>query len=223
MKRILIVEDIGETRRWLADIAQEAFPEATVQLAATLRAARAALAPSPDPAHDLALIDLGLPDGSGLDVLRQIRAEGAATVCVVTTVMGDDATVVAALSAGAEGYLLKEHPAPVLIRQLRQLGLGIPALSPAIARRIMQHFRLTGPSSPMETQLTERELEVLALIARGLRNAEVAADLGLAESTVAGYIKAVYRKLGISSRAEATWHAARMGLGTRDIPPRRDR
>ena len=75
----------------------------------------------------------------------------------------------------------------------------------------MSHFRDTGPVDA-ETRLTPRETEVLALIAHGLRNAEVAAELSLAESTVAGYIKDIYRKLGISSRAEASWHATRMGL-----------
>lgn len=208
MKQILIVEDIAETRRWLGEIALAAFPDAAIESADTLRKAKAALVRT----HDLALIDLGLPDGSGLDLLRLIRGANAPTICVVTTVMGDDASVVAALSAGADGYLLKENAAPVLVRQLAQIGIGLPALSPAIARRIMEHFRHTGPVSEPETALTDRETEVLALIARGLRNAEVAAELHIAETTVAGYIKLVYRKLGISSRAEAAWHATRLGL-----------
>lgn len=211
MRRVLIVEDIAETRAWLAGIVTAAFPEARIDTAATLRKAR----PLAATGYDLALIDLGLPDGSGLTLLREIRAAQDPVLCVVTTVMADDATVVAALSAGADGYLLKEYPAEVLTRQLGQLGLGLPALSPAIARRIMEHFRFTGPAAP-EARLTEREAEVLGLIGRGLRNAEVAAQLEIAESTVAGYIKAVYRKLGISSRAEAAWHAARMGLQQRD-------
>lgn len=211
MRRVLIVEDIAETRQWLADIVRAAFREADVDFAATLRAGRVKAAEG----WDLALIDLGLPDGSGLDLLRVFKGAEAPTLCVVTTVLADDATVVAALSAGADGYLLKENPVPVLTRQLSQISQGAPALSPAIARRIMDHFRLTGPAAAEDHSLTAREAEVLALIARGLRNAEAAADLGLAESTVAGYIKAIYRKLGISSRAEAAWHAARLGLGER--------
>jgi len=208
MKRILIVEDIAETRRWLGEIVKSAFPEARISEADTLRAARALL----DQPQDLALIDLGLPDGSGLDFLRDLRRGPEPTICVVTTVMGDDASVVAALSAGADGYLLKENSAPVLIRQLGQISLGLPALSPAIARRIMDHFRHTGPAQEPDVNLTDREREVLSLIARGLRNGEVAQAMGIAETTVAGYIKIVYRKLGIGSRAEAAWHAARMGL-----------
>ena len=208
MKRVLILEDIAETRDWLCALVAAAFDGVEIETAGMLRQARGLLGRP----YDLALIDLGLPDGSGLDFLRQMRVQSPGTICVVTTVMGDDATVVGALSAGAEGYLLKENPAEVLSRQLRQIGDGVPALSPAIARRIMEHFRYTGPSAGEEQQLTEREREVLALIGRGLRNAEVARELGIAETTVAGYIKAVYRKLGISSRAEAAWHAARLGL-----------
>ena len=76
----------------------------------------------------------------------------------------------------------------------------------------MDHFRRTGPSAPPDQELTPRERDVLARIGRGLRNAEVAADLGMTEHTVASHIKAIYRKLGISSRAEASWHATRLGL-----------
>lgn len=211
MNAVLIVEDVAETRRWLGELVQQAFPGARLTEAATQRAGLAALRDS----FDLALIDLGLPDGSGLEVLRALRAQQAGALCVVTTVMGDDASIVAALSSGADGYLLKEQPVEVLVRQLRQLSLGVPALSPAVARRIMDHFRLTGPAAAPEAELTQRETEVLGLIGRGMRNSEVAQALTLAESTVAGYIKSIYRKLGISSRAEASWHATRMGLGTR--------
>ncbi len=207
MQTALIVEDIADTRIWLSQIVAQAYPGVSVDLVPTLRQALALIQRQ----YSLALIDLGLPDGSGLELIREIRGGQMSTICVVTTVISDDATVVAALSAGADGYLLKEQPAEVLARQLVQMRQGIPALSPAIARRIMDHFRLTGPCVP-EATLTGRESEVLALIGRGLRNAEVAQQLKIAETTVAGYIKEIYRKLGISSRAEAAWHATRMGL-----------
>ncbi|PWE16834.1 DNA-binding response regulator [Marinicauda salina] len=209
MTRVLIVEDISETRRWLGDIVRSAFAECEIEEAADMRAGLAAAAARD---FDLALIDLGLPDGSGLEVLRSLKLVRPETISIVTTVMGDDSHIVAALSAGAQGYLLKETPPDVLARQLVQHAQGLPALSPSIARRIMEHFRLTGPAADPEEELTAREREVLALISRGLRNSDVAASLELAESTVASHIKSIYRKLGISSRAEAAWHAARMGL-----------
>ncbi|MGD2133565.1 MAG: response regulator transcription factor [Maricaulaceae bacterium] len=213
MTRVLIVEDVSETRAWLADIVRQAFPGAEIDDAASMRAGLAAAAARD---YDVALIDLGLPDGSGLEVLRSLQLLRPDTISIVTTVMGDDAHIVAALSAGAQGYLLKETPADQLVRQLAQHADGLPALSPSIARRIMEHFRMTGPAADPDEELTAREQEVLALIGRGLRNADVAQNLSLAESTVASHIKAIYRKLGISSRAEASWHAARMGLTPRD-------
>ena len=209
MKRILIVEDIVETLRWLVEIVQSAYPAATICTANSVRTALSKL----DGQIDLALIDLGLPDGSGLEILRGLNKASPSAIKVVTTVMGDDASIVSSLSAGADGYLLKETEAAVLSRPLTQLSMGLPAISPSVARRIMEHFRLTGPVASLDGRLTERETEVLTLISKGLRNAEVASALNIAETTVAGYIKIVYRKLGISSRAEAAWHANRLGLG----------
>ncbi|OLF77639.1 LuxR family transcriptional regulator [Maricaulis sp. W15] len=213
MTRILIVEDVAETRRWLGDIARAAFTDCRIEEADSMRSGLAAAARQD---CDIALIDLGLPDGSGLEVLRSLRLVCPDAIPIVTTIMGDDAHIVAALSAGAQGYLLKEHTAEILTRQLVQLADGTPALSPSIARRIMEHFRFTGPAADPEEDLTTREKEVLGLIGRGLRNIDVATALELAESTVASHIKSIYRKLGISSRAEASWHATRMGLTTGD-------
>ena len=210
-QRVLIGEAMAEPRRWLAGLVSAAFPGAALAEAASQRAGLHAAEAG---GFGMALIDIGLPDGSGLEVLRALRQTAPETLCIVTTVLGDDANIVAALSVGAAGYLLKEQPGAVIVAQLRQAAQGVPALSPAIARRIMDHFRYTGPAAPAEQGLTARETEVLALIARGLRNAEVAAELRLAESTVASYIKDIYRKLGISSRAEASWHATRLGLNT---------
>ena len=209
MMHVLIVEDLSETRRWLGEIVTAAFASCTLHEATSQSSG---LTQSGRRRYDLALIDLGLPDGSGLEVLRGLRRMQPDAICVVTTVMGDDASIVGALSAGAHGYLLKEQPRALLVAQLRQVTEGIPALSPSVARRIMQHFQRTGPTAS-EDSLTTREREVLGMIGRGLRNAEVAQSLQLSEYTIAGYIKGIYRKLGISSRAEASWHAARLGLG----------
>lgn len=213
MTSILIVEDLAEARTWLSGIAGAAFPgPCKVQMANSMQTGMAA-AKAQD--HDVALIDLKLPDGSGLEVLRIIRQRQTRTLCVVTTVLGDDAHIVAALSAGADGYLLKEQPSETLIRQLSQLADGIPALSPPIARRIMEHFQFTGPVATPDETLTDREKEVLALISRGMRNQDVSELLSLSANTVATHIKSIYRKLGISSRAEASWYAAMLGISAR--------
>ena len=161
---------------------------------------------------DLALIDLGLPDGSGLQCLRRIQELTPSTVCVVVTIMGDDSHVIAALAAGADGYLLKDQPMEQILIQLTDLSHGIPAISPTIARRIAKHFGLTGPSAQDEGTLTSREKEILGLISRGHRNADVALALDISVNTVSTHIKSIYRKLSIGTRAEASWHASRLGL-----------
>lgn len=209
VETLLIVEDVPEALAWLADLAQKAFPDVRVGKARSVREAACRIE---EDQWDMALVDLGLPDGSGLDIIRRLKMVSPDTICIVSTVLGDDTHVVAALSAGAQGYILKGQPDAVVHRQLLQLRHGIPALSPAIARRIMEHFQRTGPVDGESQALTARETDVLSMVSKGFRNAEVAQALGLAESTIATHVKSIYRKLGISSRAEAALHAARMGL-----------
>ncbi|MAK59589.1 MAG: DNA-binding response regulator [Ponticaulis sp.] len=209
MKQALIVEDVAETRDWLCEVTRQAFPDCEIY---EVKNVREALFQVKRTDFDLALVDLGLPDGNGIDVVTALADKNIGTVTVVATVMGDDASVVAALSAGASGYLLKDSPRDVFERQLKQIEQGIPALSPSIARRILDHFARTVQPAAPENNLTPREREVLALIGRGLRNAEAAQALGLSEGTVSTHIKSIYSKLGISSRAEAALQAAKLGL-----------
>lgn len=122
----------------------------------------------------------------------------------------DDQHLFAALHAGASGYLLKDMPAAQFIAQLRALERGEPPLSPAIARRMIQHFNQQSAQPPND--LTPREEEVLRLIAKGYTLNQVAELLALSPHTVSGYIKTLYRKLDIRTRAEATLEATRLGL-----------
>ncbi len=208
MPYALIVEDLPDVRAWLGEVALAARSDVVIEATGSVRQALSVIDTRQ---YSFALIDLGLPDGSGLDVLRAIKVRPADTICIVATVLGDDASIVGALAAGADGYLLKDQPAEVLTRQICDTLEGRPGLSPAIARRLMDHFRRTGPAAE-DAVLTPRERDVLAHIGRGLRNHEAARALGVSEHTIAGHIKAIYRKLGISTRAEAAWHAAQLGL-----------
>jgi DNA-binding NarL/FixJ family response regulator len=209
MKNVLIVEDIAETRAWLVRIIEETFPACNLTQARDVRHAKLVIKTTQ---FDLALIDLGLPDGSGIDVVKALRASNGNALAVVATIMGDDASIISALSAGADGYLLKDSPEDLFAGQLRQLLQGNPALSPSVARLIMSHFRATAFTPQPNEDLTPREREVLSLVGRGLRNSEVASALGLTVHTIASYIKSIYAKLGISSRAEAALKATRLGL-----------
>jgi DNA-binding NarL/FixJ family response regulator len=216
----LIVEDDAATCAWLCRILAEAFPGIEIAQAATQRAALAwieahRLAHVRDASH-VALIDLGLPDGSGVEVIRKLNASCPAVLPVVTTVYDDDAHLFEAIAAGAKGYLLKDREADAFIGSLRRIDLGEPPLSPSIARRILEYFTrqaVPGPAAEAQPEvLTARELDVLRLLGRGLRINEAARVLGIAHHTVAGYVKAIYRKLNIASRAEAAIEAVRRGL-----------
>jgi DNA-binding NarL/FixJ family response regulator len=209
MKKILIVEDIPEARTLLESTVRLAFPECMYDSCGTIQEGLLAASTC---RYDLAMLDIQLPDGSGFEVLGEIMLRHPATICVVTTILADDDTIVEALTAGAQGYLLKEQPQAIQVRQLTQLREGIPALSPPIARRILQHFRRQNPTLTATHNLTPREVEVLTHIARGSRIHEVAIRLDLSENTIASYVKTIYRKLNISSRAEAAIRGKQFGL-----------
>lgn len=203
----LIVEDVIATADWLSTLLEEAFDGLQVQVAHTLAAGRRSLA---DQTPDIALIDLGLPDGSGVDLIRELGRSAPDCRCIVTTIYADDQHLFPALHAGAQGYLLKDQPKPRVLAALQGILAGEPPLSPAIAQRLLRVF--AAPITEAEDELSPRERETLTLIAKGCKLPEVSELLGVTRNTASGYIKAVYRKLKVSSRAEATLEAARMGL-----------
>ena len=216
--RALIVEDLDEPRQWLAELLPQALPVVRqVDTAATLLDARSQMRQH---AYGLALVDWHLPDGTSEQLIAELVAARAGAVVIVATIHDDDTHVFPALRAGASGYVLKSQPSAVVINQLRRIELGEPALSPSIALRVLRHFQAAPgavvnaapPEAEPLVKLTEREADVLRLIAKGYRAPEVAPLLGLTPSTVSSYVRDIYRKLGISSRAEATMEAARRGL-----------
>ncbi len=216
----LVVEDHPAVRRWLVEALELAFEGIEVSVAASVAEGREHLRRlqadiQRSAAFRIALIDLGLPDGSGVDLVRMVAEQFPEALPVVATIYDDDLHLFPAIEAGAQGYLLKEQEQDTLVRQLRRIDEGMPPLSPSIARRMLTQLRQRsglGTTRVPETALTPRETEVLSCIGRGLRVSETAGILGLAEQTVAGYVKTLYRKLNISSRAEAALEAARRGL-----------
>ena len=216
-ERALVVEDLDEPRRWLADIIPRALPSVKrVDTAATLAEARSRMA---EYNYSLALVDWHLPDGTSEALIVELVGARPSAVVIVATIHDDDTHVFPALRAGASGYILKSQPDAVVISQLQRIEMGEPALSPSIALRLLRHFSApVAASKPLgmieapTIKLTEREADVLRLIAKGYRAPEVAALLGLTPSTVSSYVRDIYRKLGISSRAEAATEAVRRGL-----------
>lgn len=215
----LVVEDLPEVRDWLAEALGSAFSGIEVGRTGSLGEARAWLKtlesePQGISRLKMVLVDLGLPDGSGIELVRDLSEKHPELPTIVATIFDDDEHLFAAIAAGAQGYLLKEQEPRMLARHLRMIDEGLPPLSPAISRRMLAHFRERAalPAGSEAIALSPRETEVLSYIGRGLRVPEAARVLGLTEHTVAGYVKTLYRKLNISSRAEAALEAARRGL-----------
>lgn len=221
-RTVLVLEDVQEMRAWLAAQAERLVPGARVVSCGTLGEALAFVRTlAPQTARvPLALVDLGLPDGSGIDCVRELAARQPEAMIVVATLFDDDTHLFDALAAGAQGYVLKSEPQTAVERALGRILQGELPLSPSIARRVLAHFRRPAPApaapAASEVALSPRETEVLAALGRGLRVRDVAYELDLSDHTVGDYVKAIYRKLNISSRAEAALEAARRGL----VPPK---
>ncbi|ODU10389.1 MAG: DNA-binding response regulator [Rubrivivax sp. SCN 71-131] len=213
MKNILLLEDLPEIRAWLRKLVLQVFP--TAQIAEGARVADA-LALVTAVKFDLALVDLGLPDGSGVDVVTKLRDVQPECQSVVVTIHDDDEHLFPALQAGAFGYILKEQPRELITEQLQRISQGEPPLSPSIARRVMAHFananKPRADANLINVSLTERESEVLLRVAKGYTLPEIGVQLGLSRHTIADYVKQIYRKLNVSSRAEAALEAQRLGL-----------
>ena len=222
ISRILIVDDHAGARAWLERAARAAFSNCQIATAADVAGAMLAFAQAPENLPDLALIDLGLPDGNGTDLVRALKARAPNAIAVVATMFDDDAHLFPALRAGAQGYVLKDETESELVRLLVGISNGQPPLSASIARRVLMHFAAIAPPfapaapvAPAEItgeHLTDRESDTLKLIAKGFNVPKIAELLGISKHTVAGYVRDVYRKLSVSSRAEATMAAAQRGL-----------
>jgi DNA-binding NarL/FixJ family response regulator len=217
---VLVVEDEpGFLQRFCDAIAAE--PVLRLCGAGTTVVGACALIDTLSP--DVVLVDLGLPDGSGVDVIRHAMANGAKRDVLVVTMFGDDGNVIESIRAGATGYLLKDAMPKDIAGAILQVHAGGSPISPAIARRVLQSFRVdrstaveaTVPSmeaSARPTVLSERETQILRLIAKGLNFKEVGGILAISPNTVITHVKRIYQKLAVHSRGEAVYEANQMGL-----------
>lgn len=206
--RVLIVEDHEETAKVLQKVVSKCFTSANITCSSNLQEGRSALQKA---RFDLALIDLGLPDGNGLELIREI-ADKSPTFIVVTTIFDDEEHLFESLKSGAHGYLLKGHQEDEITDFLRGILDGRPPLSPSIAYAVLKHFRVMKDNKQGKSNLTERETEVLQLIAKGCHVTEVSEMLEIASSTVSAHVKKIYQKLDIHNRAEATAAAVNLNL-----------
>jgi len=209
---LAIVEDEPQTRAAVAARLAAVDGYTVVWQADRLAGARKALRESPP---QVLIVDLGLPDGSGLDLIEEARSAAPDTAIMVLTVFGDEHKLIRAIERGARGYLLKDEPAIGLVDAIEQLRAGGAPISPAIARHLVARMLKSAlpAAAPLpDSVLTPREIEVLRLSAKGYNHAEVARLLDLSAHTVASYTRRIYEKLEVNSRSEAVFEASRLGL-----------
>lgn len=217
INNVLILEDQPEGLQMLTRVVTQLLPDVSISHAPDLLS----LAQFQPCDYDLFLVDLRLPDGLSCDYIAKFKGCCPDVPAIVTTLYADDDLVFAALSAGADGYMLKGDGEAKLELGLKRMLAGEPPISPAIARKLMRQFSasasptkavINDPADDIHQVLTPREIEVLTHIGKGMLVKQVAGELNISHHTVNDNIKAIYRKLGIKSRAEATLHATRGGL-----------
>jgi DNA-binding NarL/FixJ family response regulator len=207
---VLLVEDDPICRERLAESVGQQPELVLVGTPSTCREARQLLVQH---VPEVLLVDLGLPDGDGISLIREARALSGDTLSMVVTVFGDETTVIRAIEAGARGYLLKDsHPTEVGSSILQLLQGGAP-ISPAIANHLLRRFqeppRTSGQPTPI---LSDRETEVLRLVAKGFTFGEIAKLLSISPHTVTTHVRRMYGKLEVRSRSEAVYEAVHLGL-----------
>lgn len=209
--RVLIADDHPLFRKGMRSLL-ESLPDIELVGEASSGEEAIALATSEQP--DLVLMDLQMPQGNGLTATREIGKRSPHVRILVVTLFEDDESIFAALRAGAHGYILKDADEEEMVRAIRAVGGGEAIFSPAIATRLMDYFATTRTLEPREIfpELTDREREILTLIARGVSNAAIAEQLVITLKTVRNHVSNIYNKLQVADRAQAAIRAREAGL-----------
>lgn len=211
---VLIVEDDVEVLNWIM-LAIDSSPDIRVQSAVGTREQGIA-AVNGSSAHVL-LVDLGLPDGSGIDVIQHAHLVWPDCAIMVITTFGDESNVMKSLQSGATGYLLKDSSPQNILNEIRSLHHGGSPISPLIARQILTRLiKSPSPASPVPANspivLSPREQETLELITKGFSTEEIAELLSVSRHTVQTFIRRIYNKLEVNSRSQAIHEARQQGL-----------
>lgn len=214
---VMIVEDDPGFREALGQVVQAA-PDMRLAGVAGTRAEGLTLLQGP-PA-DVLLVDLGLPDGSGIDVIHAAVAQWPSCSIMVSTNFGDETHVMRSIEAGAAGYLLKDSSPAKIVEEIRSLASGGSPISPIVARQVLARFRSaappaltsTPPAAAPATVLSAREKEVLDLITKGFTTQEIARLMELSHFTVRSFVRRIYSKLKVNSKAEAIYEARNLKL-----------
>jgi DNA-binding NarL/FixJ family response regulator len=203
--RVFVLDDHAVVRRGLRELLEA---EGDITVVGDAGTARAATTQIPLARPDVAVLDVLLPDGDGIEVCREIRSKSPETACLMLTSFADDEAVYAAIMAGAAGFVLKEVDSTDLVDAVRWVARGESLLDPAVTARVLE--RLRGGPEVRLAGLSTQESRVLELIAEGLTNRQIGERMWLAEKTVRNYVSNLLAKLGMSRRSEAAAYAARL-------------
>jgi len=210
--RVFLLDDHEVVRRGLRDLLDR---EDDIEVVGESGSAVEATARIPALRPNVAVLDARLPDGNGIDVCRDVRSVDPTIQALVLTSFEDDEALFAAIMAGAAGYVLKQIRGNDLVDAVRRVAAGQSLLDPAVTQRVLERIR-RGPEQPDELRgLTEQERKILALVAEGLTNREIAQRMFLSEKTVKNYVSSLLAKLGLERRTQAAVLAAKLFEDTR--------
>ena len=213
--RVFLLDDHEIVRRGLRDLL-ESEDDIVVVGEASTEAQAVGRVPAVDP--DVAIIDMRLPDGNGVEVCREVRSRDPAIQCLILTSFADDEALFDAIMGGAAGYLLKQIKGTDLVDAVRRVASGQSLLDPSVTARVLERLRRGPEEDERLARLTEQERRILDLIAEGLTNRQIAQRIFLAEKTVKNYVSNLLAKMGMSRRTEAAVYAARAAERRRQAP-----
>jgi DNA-binding NarL/FixJ family response regulator len=215
--RVFLLDDHEVVRRGVRELLDA---EHDIRVVGEADTAELALARIPPTRPDVALLDVRLPDGDGVEVCREIRSRQPEVACLMLTSFADDEAMFQAIVAGAAGYLLKQIRGTDIVDAVRRAASGKSLLDPAVTQRVLERLRRPPEEDERLAQLTPQERRILALIADGLTNRQIAGEIHLAEKTVKNYVSNVLAKLGMERRTQAAVFATRLERGHEGTTPR---
>ncbi len=205
--RVFLMDDHEVVRAGLRALIDQ---EADMEVVGETGSATTALAQLASCQPDVAILDVRLPDGSGIEVCRDVRSQLPEVSCIMLTSYTDDEALLGAIVAGASGYVLKQVGGSDLVDSVRKVSRGESLLDPAVARQARERIRILNTEDPRVASLTGQERKILDLIAEGWTNRQIANELYLAEKTVKNYVSNLLAKLGMQRRTEAAVYATRL-------------
>ncbi|MBC7763408.1 response regulator transcription factor [Glaciihabitans sp. GrIS 2.15] len=200
MIRVFLVDDHEIVRRGIAELLGTEHDIEVIGEAGTAAQARSRIAAT---LPDVVLLDVRLPDGSGIDVCRDVRSHNPEVKCLILTGYDDEEALSAAVIAGASGYVLKDVRGSGLVESLRKVASGRSLLDPKLTRKVIERIHTRSDTDPRLGSLTARETQILSLIAGGFTNRQIGTELSLAEKTVKNYVSGLLAKLGLQRRTQA--------------------